>query len=44
MPSETMGGSLEQFSPLLKAGQQNTTKKNIFETNSHAAMEKMEVH
>lgn len=31
MPSEIMAGSLERFSPLLKAGPQNTTKKNILE-------------
>lgn len=35
VPSETMGGSLERFSPVLKAGQQkNTTEKNTFETDA----------
>lgn len=34
VPSETMGGSLERFSPVLEAGQQNTTEKNTSETDA----------
>lgn len=34
VPSKTMGGSLERFSPVFKAGQQSTTEKNTFETDA----------